>query len=153
MRLTSNFILQWHLVFSLSLIFIGEYTTTLFIQSIYLLSLNNRFFIYLYIPMLHFGLVKLFASSYYPLYFLNIFILLLLLKKEELEIEGKKILFFLLSIVFIYFITWKFDEFIYDIYLFLNIDDKINSISYEVVISLIFLHLLILFIYGFKNNK
>jgi len=141
-----------HLIFSISLLFIGEYTTTILLQIIYILLYFSKFFIYLYMLLVHFILIKLFSSSYYLLYFFNLLILLYSFIYLKIEIDINKIFFFIFMVGVSYFFLWRFDENIYDIYILLNINDKINYISNVVEVLLLFLHTLILFIYLYNKK-
>ena len=129
-----------HLVFTVSLLFIGEYTTAILLQLVYLVVFNNVAYGYFYIPLLHFILVKLFASSYYLLYFFNLFIILSLVNYLKININFKAILYFIMIVFLIYSLVFFFDEFLYDIYILIDINDKINFISYQAQLSLLFLH-------------
>ncbi len=142
-----------HIVFTISLIFIGEYTTTLLLQFIYIISFNNRLFIYIYLPIINFILVKLFSSSNYILYFFNLFTTLFLINKLHLVITFKAILFFIIFVSFTYTLIWWFEQFLYDIYLLIDIEDSVNFITLESITLLSLLHTLILFIYMYNTSK
>ena len=149
--------LSFHLFFSFSLLFIGEYTLALIFQSIFFTYfIKSKIVLYLFfMPIVLFGLTKLFASLYYLLYFLNLsFFLYFLyfLYESKKIIAVKYLIIFLLYGILITFLYIRFEELRYDIYLYMEINDRINSINNEVVIALNFLHLFILFLMGYNNR-
>ncbi len=147
--------LSFHLFFSSSLFFIGEYTLTLILQTVFIIIFfKSKFFIYIsYIPIILFGLIKLFASTTYLLYFVNLFVFLYLLYKSDNILTLQELVIFSLYLSGLYFIYLSTSELRYDIYLYFDITDRVNSIHSEIIYMLSFLHLLILFFMGYNKEK
>jgi len=131
-----------NLSLSLSLVFIGEYSTAFFLQLSYLLFLNKYLFYFLYLPLLHLILIKLFASSYYFLYFINLTLAILFLVNKKIILTKIKNALFLLNISLLYFFYQYYESHIYQLYLDIGFTDKINYINPEIGLILTLVHIL-----------
>lgn len=150
--LTKYISLSFHLSLSFSLLFIGEYTTTLVLQFGFLtLFVKLKNFIYIfYIPLVLFALMKLFASTYYPFYFFNLSFLLYALYKNNFFLTMLELLIWHFYLLFLYLLYNYFEEEIYDIYILIDIEDKVHYIDLSVSLILTALHFII-FIFLFKR--
>lgn len=145
----------FHLFLSLSLIWIGEYSTLFVLQLAFVFTFlkNKKIFYLLYIPMVFFVLIKLFASSVYLLYFFNLLFLFYFLYKNELLLSQEELLILSIYMTILYGLYRYFEDELYYLYLSLETDDKINHIFDEVVIVLTLLHLIIFLILGYNKQK
>ena len=147
--------LSSYLFFSLSLLFVGEYTTALFFQ-IFLLGIffSNRILLYIfYIPLLLFILLKFFATLYYPLYFLNLISMIMLVYMKDIIISVKMSMPYMVYLLGLFFIYDFLSEERYEFYLDLNIVDSVHSSFNEVGLILTLLHILILVNVGIIKKK
>jgi len=140
-----------HIILSSSLLYVGEYTTCLVLQ-FFVFALYKRVFYFLYLPLLHFALLKLFASLEYILYFTNLFLAIYTLDKENIYINKKERIFYILFVLFLYGGYIYFKDEIYDLYVWIDIIDKVHNIDSIVVYILTILHSLILFFVTFKKK-
>ena len=144
-----------HLGITLSLLFIGEKTTALALQFGFLtLFCKEAQTLYLfYLPLLFLALMKLFASSFYILYFFNLFFIFYFLGKNQLLLECKK--FFLWSFYMLFlFLFYRYNEaLMYDFYLWLDMQDSINHLFDEIVAALVTLHIMIFLILSYNREK
>ncbi|MBU0721302.1 hypothetical protein KJ877_08165 [bacterium] len=92
-------------------------------------------------PILHFSLVKLFASAYYTLYFLNLGVALFWLYKDKMEFGNKDIVIFLILMGLVYFLSIHAQTMIYDIYIYFDFTDEAYYTDPLTAHILIFLHL------------
>jgi len=145
----------FHFFISLSLYFIGEYITFIFLQFLFLIIFFKwKYSIYLfYLPLILLSLTKLFASSFYSLYFLNLMLFLLYYYKNRTFENIKEIVIYTLYLFSLFSLLVYYEDFIYEMSLDFNITDKINSISVEVIYFLNILHLTILHLIGIIKKK
>jgi len=140
--------LNFHILLSLSLFFIEEYTALIILQiGAFSFILRYRKLLYIfYIPILFFSLIKIFASSNYIFYFIDLigYFFTLYLSKNILnyiEIFLFSLYLFLLSFFYLFL-----EEQRYDIYTYFNIVDKIYFIDNITLFTLLLLQLLVLFV-------
>jgi len=140
--------LNFHILLSLSLFFIEEYTALIILQiGAFSFILRYRKLLYIfYIPILFFSLIKIFASSNYIFYFIDLigcFFTLYLSKNilNYIEIFLFSLYLFLLSFFYLFL-----EEQRYDIYTYFNIVDKIYFIDNITLFTLLLLQLLVLFV-------
>ncbi len=139
------------LLFSLSLLGIGEYTYCLFLQFLFLFLFFNHeknFFLILYLLALHKSLLLLFSFS--PLlYFANLALLLytLVLKTDYFQkLEEINLWIILGSFLSIFALYMQIENFIFDFYIWLDVEDVQNYQVSFVVYGLSLLHLFIFMI-------
>lgn len=143
-----------HFFLSSSLLFLGEYTTVLFLQIVFIaMKLSTRVFLLLYLPAFFLGLCKIFTASSYLLYFLSLSLLLFSLYEKRVFIYGYKFLLFTLYIAVLLYGYNHLDVMRYEIYLDLNINDTIHPMNKKVMLILTLLHVIILFIMGYNREK
>ncbi len=144
-----------HIVLSFSLYFIGEYTTLISLQliSMVIFFKSKQLFTLFYIPIIFFSFTKLFASSIYVVYVINLFLFVISLYKYNFILDLKKVFLLAIYLFISYAFFISFEEQLYEIYLDLNITDKVNSISVEVIYFLNILHLIILYLIGIIKKK
>lgn len=138
-------------VLSVSLLYIGEYSTFVVFQVATLLF-SQLFFYYLYLPFIHLILLKIFASLHYPLYFILLFFTVYVIYKDNRKICANrlaKLSLFYISLLVLYNII---RDRLYDLYVWSNIQDRVNYISVDVAYILTLLHLFILFFLTFEYN-
>lgn len=140
-----------HVSLTLSLLFIGEYTTLLLLQ-LALLFLYNKFFYYFYLPFVHFVLLKLFGSLLYPLYFFALAMVIYTIYKEQKSISKENVGMLSLVYILLFALYSNFKEKLYDLYIELDINDTVHYISADVVYALTLLHLFIFFFLTFEYN-
>ena len=145
----------FHIFLSLSLLYIGEYLTTILLQLVFLSIFYKWNYIayIMYIPVSTLGLFELFSSASYFLYFVNLVIFYYYIYWYGLILKPLGIIFVYLYIGGLALISWNIENIIYEIQLYINIIDCINQISVEVVFILSLLHLLIFFILGYNREK
>ena len=139
-----------NILLSISLVFIGEYSIALFLQFSYILFLNKYLVYFLYLPLLHLILTKLFVSSYYFLYFINLSLAILFLINKKVIFTKIENTLFLLNIPLFYFLYQYYENNIYQLYLETGFTDKINYINSDIALILILVHTFILFFIQFK---
>lgn len=143
-----------HFFLSSSLVYIGEYTTALFLQIVFIaMKLSKRVFLLLYLPAILLSLSKIFTASSYLLYFLSLSLLLFYLYEKRVFFYGYKFLLFILYITVLLYGYNYFDAMRYEIYLDLNINDTIHAMNKKVIFFLTLLHVIILFIMGYNREK
>jgi len=102
---------------------------------------NSMFFIGAL--FLHFGLLCLFASAFYFIYFLSLFISLYLLRRYYSYFSS--VVFFIFFVLILSLINLDiYDEYIFEVFLWFDIVNKTIYINSEVMYILIILHLLLL---------
>ena len=144
----------FHFAISTSLLYIGEFTTFLTLQTIFLLTQLFRKLIWiLLIPITLFSLSKLFASTLYILYFFNLALFLMFLYKEKSVLFGMKYLLFTLYAMTLLYLYNFFELSIYELYLAFGVEDRVNHLDRLVMTLLTLLHLIILFIMGYNREK
>ena len=144
----------FHTFISLSLLSVGEYTMAIFMQFLFLITFKSEFlYKFFYLVVILFVLVKLFASTLYILYFFNLFLFIYTLYKEKVFFYVRSYFLFIFNLLFIATIYIALDEMRYELYLWLNITDVVNSINTKVIYLLTSLHLIILFIMGYNREK
>lgn len=144
---------QWliYLSVTLSLVYVGEYSSALVFQFVFLLSFYKKLLYFIYLPFLHLALVKIFSSMVYPLYFLSLFIVFFWFYSENNRYSLKTILFFLICLIGFFLTYLYFEDYVYELYIFTNIEDTINYIDEITFYILTLLHTLILFFLNFKK--
>jgi hypothetical protein len=145
----------FHTTISISLYLVGEYITLISLQILFFtIFLKWKYSIYLfYLPLLLLSLTELFASSIYILYFLNLTIFFIFLYKNSALKSIKEFIIYALYLFGLFSLLIYYEDFFYEISLDINITDKINSISIEVIYILNMLHLIILYLIGIiKKN-
>lgn len=144
-----------HLLLSGALLFVGEYSVLLLLQAAFLSTFfnNKKIFYLLYMPIIFFALVKIFASSLYSLYFINLFFLFFFLEKNELLLSWWELLVWSLYMLLLYATYIVFEEQIYDVYIMQNLQDKVNHLFWDVVLVLTLLHVLIFVILGYNKKN
>ena len=145
----------YHLLLSSFLFFIGEFSTLLVFQLIFIIMFlkPKETLLYLYLPMLFFILIKLFASSFYLLYFIALGASLCFILHNKLLYSLKKLLLYSSYLLLFHSIFSNFEYFFYELYIELEISDSIYFISDRVVGILMIEHLFILFILGYNREK
>ena len=149
-----------HLLLSISLFFIGEYSYDIVLQFIFLVvffDIKSQFlktiFISIYLLAVHKALLLLFASSYL-LYFINLSLVIYLLFKSNLfkGFTEKSIL--ACGIVFIFLIAavLNLENIIFDLYIWLDIVDTQTYQTREVLYILSLIHISV-FAYKIGYNK
>jgi hypothetical protein len=140
---------------SLSLFVTGEYSLLLVAQAAFVSTLaNHKKILYLlYLPMIFFALLKLFASSVYLLYFFNLTFVFYFLYQKELLLSLKELAVFTLYMFFLYGMYRYLENDIYTLYISSEIEDKVNHLFDEVVIFLTLLHIFIFIILGYNKQK
>ena len=143
-----------HIILSCSLYFIGEYTLALLLQFVFISTFfkNKKKFYLLYMPMFFLALVKIFASSVYLLYFINLIFLFNYLDKNALLLSMHELLWWSFYMAFLYFGYISLHEQIYDVYILQNIQDKVNHLFMDIVFLLTLLHILIFVILGYNKK-
>jgi len=146
---------SFHLFVSLSLVFIGEYSTVALFQIAFIATyLRVPILLYaFYVPAIYFILLKLFASGEYFLYFLNfVFFIHYLLQSQNL-LNAKELLVFVpyLSLVALAYVG--LEEIRYELYLNVDIVDDVNFIDDFVIYALTSLHTTVLFFMGYNREK
>ncbi|DAB29869.1 MAG TPA: hypothetical protein CFH84_07425 [Sulfurimonas sp. UBA12504] len=143
-----------HIGLSCSLFFIGEYTLDLVLQLVFVSTFfkNKKLFYLFYMPMFFLALVKIFASTFYLLYFINLFFLFKYLEKSELLLSIKELFLWSVYMASIYLGYISLDAQIYAMYILQNIQDKVNHLFIDVVFILALLHILIFVILGYNKK-
>jgi len=102
---------------------------------------NSMFFIYLL--LLHVELTTVFSISFYALYFLNLFFVMYLLNRRFSDFS--LIIFFLHVFIVLLVVNLKvYDELVFELYLWLNILDRVPYVNSEVMYALCAVHILLL---------
>ena len=145
----------YHLLLSSCLLFVGELSVLLVFQLIIIIMFLKPkwLLLYLYVPMLFFILIKLFASSFYLLYFIALGASLCLTVHYKLLYSFQRLLLYSIYLLFLQSIFSNFEYFFYEVYIELEISDSVYFISDRVVGILMFEHLFILFILGYNREK
>jgi hypothetical protein len=140
---------------SLSLFIIGEYSSLFALQLAFVFTFfkSKKIFYLFYAPMIYFVMLKLFASSVYFLYFLNLLFLCYFLYINELLLNREELAIFSTYMVFLYGLYHYVEEDVYNLYITLGTDDKVNHIFDEVTAVLAFLHIFIFMILGYNKQK
>ena len=145
----------FHILISLSLLYIGEISTVIISQILFLTTLIKikKIAYLLYIPTVLFTLLKLFTSQAYLLYFLNLSFLIYYLYSYRLILKIKELFVLCIYLLFLCFTYIGFEDIIYELYLDFEIQDRVNYIAPEVVYLLSALHLFIFYILGYNREK
>jgi len=147
--------LLYHLLLSSSLYLIGSFSTLIIFQLLWIVMFvkpkTTR--LYFYLPMLFFILTKLFASSFYLLYFIALSASLCFTLHYKLLYPLKKLLFYMFYLLFLVMVFRYFEPFFYELYIELDFVDTIYFISDEVSLLLMCEHLFILLILGYNREK
>ena len=102
---------------------------------------NSIFFIYLLV--LHAELISVFSISFYTLYFLNLFIIMYILKDQFSDFP--LVIFFLhVSVVLLLINLEIYEEGVFELFLWLNILDRVPNINSEIMYTLTVVHILVL---------
>ena len=139
MPLSKEFVL--YITISLSLVFIGSYTTALFFQLFLTTFFINNLTIKdtIVFPLVLFSLSKIFISTNYILYFLNISIFL-----YKTNTNSKKLLLITLEMVLVVFAYLYSQNTIYELYIVLDINDKEREVFYDVFILINLFQIMVL---------
>jgi len=98
--------------------------------------------IFIYLLALHVELVCIFSISYYFLYFINLIIILYFINSKILNISLSSL--FVFSGVTLVLINLEiYNEVIFELFLYLNILDKVIYINSEIMYVLALVHLLL----------
>jgi hypothetical protein len=154
LKTSHNLISLFHVIASFSLLFIGEYSTAISLQFVFILSLFSlkKAFYFIYLPLIHYSLLKIFASGYYLIYFFDFFALMYILQTAKTGLSRIELYLFMLYIAVLYAAYFSLKENIYDMYIMIDINDKVNYISSEISYILSLIHILIFFFIEFKNK-
>lgn len=147
--------LFFHFILTVSLLTIGEYTFSILVQFIFLPMLfkGSLFLKYIYIFCINYALLLAFASSTFILYFLLLAIVTLFVYKEDIVLEKEKYIIFMIIGISLLFLDIFFSDLIYEVYVWLDVVDSVNTLNYEVVFALNLMHLfLIMYIIVKKRN-
>lgn len=139
-------------VVTLSLLYIGEFLTAFLFQiALLTLFIKIKYIEYLlYIPVSFLALIQIFAAQEYFLYFVNLTVTFYYIVSYKLFLslkEGFIAFLYLCTLTLIYI---NLDDYIYELYLYLNLTYMKNYIAIEVVFVLTLLHL---FIFVYWTNK
>ena len=137
------------------LLYIGEYTFSIFTQFIFLFThfRKARVFNYLYFLLIHCSLILIFSSENFTLYFLFLSILIYYIYKETSALTRQKVFIYLAITSTLIFSYIYLENFIYDVYVYIDIVDKANNISNHILLLLILLHSIILTYLYIKKKK
>jgi hypothetical protein len=144
-----------HFGMGLSLLLIGQYSLLLVLQFAFIFTFfKGKNILYLiYIPLMFFALLKLFASAFYLLYFFNLLFLYSFLYIYNYLLSLKELVLFTLYMIFTYGMYDYLDEDIYALYISSGLDDKVDHIFDEVALFLLLLHIFIFMILGYNKQK
>jgi len=147
--------LLYHLLLSSFLYFIGSFSALLIFQFLWIIMFVKPKVIrlYFYLPMLFFILIKLFASSFYLLYFIALSASVCFTLYYKLLYPLKKLLYYMFYLLFLSIVFRYFEHFFYELYIELDFLESIYFISDEVALLLMCEHLFILFILGYNREK
>jgi hypothetical protein len=140
-----------HITSFLSAIIVGEYSTAL-VFNFALIStfFKSKYAIYLiYLPLILFINIKLFASTAYLLFFVNFVMLIYFTYRNNLLIKTTEVLLFFIYFIFLTIGYNIFEGFIYQIYIDTPIYDKENPIDILSTAVLILLNFLLFLILGY----
>ena len=142
------------LPFGFSLYFIGEYTSLfLFFPLLMLYYFKNRaLYITLFLPSSFLFLTEIFASSHYVIYFINLTLFLLFSCRYRLFFF-REILFIALYLLLLSLSFYFVEEQLYELYLDSGVENKINSITLEVIVLLNILQITILYLLAIIKKK
>jgi hypothetical protein len=142
------------LPFGFSLYFIGEYTSLLLFFPLFILSFfrSRLLYITLLLPGILLFLTEIFASSYYIIYFISLALFLFFSCRYRLFFL-KEILLISLYLVLLYLSFYFAEEQLYELYLDSGIENKINSITLEVIVLLNILQITILYLLAIIKKK
>ncbi len=148
-----------HFSISLSLVFIAQYTYSIFFQFVFLLLLldfkkkyiNNLIFL-LYLFFTHYALVLLFTSDVIILYFLNLWAVALLIYRHKRVFSKLDYLACGMSLALLLFVYNSFDTYIFDVYIWLDVVDAPKFINSAVLYVLSLLHIFLFFFLRFKRK-
>lgn len=104
-------------------------------------------------PVILFGISKVFAAQIYLLYFSNLVLLIYSLYSYKIFLNLKELAYF---VVYLFSLTAFYigsSEFRYEIYLNFNFADKINYLSSETLFTLTLVHLFIFYLLGYNREK
>lgn len=139
-----------NLLFSTSLLIAGEYTYSLFLQFLFLFVLfeNEKIFLKtlflsVYLLALNKALLLLFSNSY-PLYFIDLALLVYTLSLKVEILENFRELKIMIILIILVSVTYLFmQDFVFDFTIWLDIIDKQNYQLNTVIYVLSLVHLLI----------
>jgi len=94
----------------------------------------------------NYALILLFASTSYILYFLNLSAFLYILRKQKYNFLDIVVFLFIIITITLILNLATFKEFVYEIYIWLDVVDKVNYVNMEVLLILSFLHVGVLFV-------
>ena len=111
-------------------------------------------FLYLVLfPLVHIVPLELFASAFYPLYFLLILFLTFFLYKNQNYLDNTKLLYYSFYWIFIYFISLYLKDFFYDVYIDYDFTFTLTYMPLGVVLVLSLMHIFILFLLGYNKSR
>lgn len=150
-------LLLFHSIFSISLVVIGEYTLFVFLQFLLLFSFfkyKNIFHLIYFLFVLK-AIILVFASGSYLLYILDLALIIYMSVKYDFYLNKDVLLYYVVLSVPIVLIYIYMKDFIYEIYIWIDIVDKPNYISTEIIYVLTLLHMLIitLIMINKRNNS
>ena len=146
---------SFHLFVSLSLVFIGEYSTVALFQIAFIATyLRVPILLYaFYVPAIYFILLKLFASGEYLLYFLNFSFFIYYLYKSQNFLNAKELFVFVLYLSLVALAYVGLEEIRYELYLNADVVDDVNVSDDFVTYALTSLHTMVLFFMGYNKEK
>ena len=136
---------------SFTLLFIGEYSSFVVFQIVAPL-VSRHFFYSIYLPFIHFTLLQVFASLHYPLYFFLLGLVVSIIYQDKSKMYFSRLLRLSFVYSFLFLIAHLLQDDVYDLYLWSNLQDRVNYISEDVVSLLTLFHLFILFFLTFEYN-
>jgi hypothetical protein len=115
--------------------------------------IKYNFLYLLFFPLVHFGLLELFSSMFYPLYFLSIFLLAFVLYKNKNYLDNTKIIYYIFYWSILYLVSIYLKDIFYDVYIDYDFSFRLHSLPLGVVFILSFMHIFILFLLGYNKRR
>ena len=152
--------LLYFLLISISLLLIGEYFFVIFFMPVFLISIFEfkniflkkiLFLVYMY--GVNYALILLFASTSYILYFLNLSAFLYILRKQKYNFLDIVVFLFVITTITLILNLTTFKEFLYEIYIWLDVVDKVNYVNIEILFILSFLHVCLMLWNNLKSRE
>lgn len=147
--------------FSLVCLFIvGEYTLCIFLAFmflIYLIEFKQRqienFVDFVFFALFNYALMLVFASGNYLIYFLDFFVFIYFYYKQENNFSKIDAFFYTIIALFLISNMKKIEDFLYEIYVWIDLVDEVNHVNSEVLYVLISLNILILSVLRYNRQK
>ncbi len=143
-----------HLLFSLSLIYIGEYFFCVVLQFLFVAMLYKHYNItlYFYLQALFISLLLLFSGNYF-IYFVDMLVIIYVILKKELFFRSKEVKSFFVSAAGVLITYFIFNTLWFNIYIWSDIVDQVNYVDAEVSLPLSVLQVFTLYfiIKKYKN--